>query len=85
MGRLAVSVLNELEAHVFSAEFPTHTIAKNFIEWRIEDFLAQGAKYVDMIDKDTHAETRYSAAAIADGVFATIKTDWRYALIRRAA
>ncbi len=85
MDRLVVSVLNEWGAKLFSAQFPSHSTAKSFIEWRIEELLAQGAKYIDMVDKDTHAETRYCAAAIADGVFAAIKTDWRYALVRKAA
>ncbi len=85
MDRLVVSVLNDSGTQLLSAGFPSHSTAKSFIEWRIEELLAQGAKYIDMVDKDTHAETRFCAAAIADGVFATIKTDWRYALIRKAA
>lgn len=85
MNRLDVSVLNEAGAKLFSAQFPSHSTAKSFIEWRIEELLAQGAKYVDMVDKDTHAKSRYCAAAIADGVFATIETNWRYALVKKAA
>lgn len=85
MDRLAVSVLNELGERLFSAEFSSNGAAKNFIDWRIEDLLAQGAKFIDMVDKDTQAESRYCASAIADGVFATIKTDWRHALVREAA
>jgi hypothetical protein len=85
MDRLVASVLNESGARLFSAEFASHKAVKNFIEWRIEELLAQGAKYVDMIDEDAQTETRYCAAAIADGVFATIKTDWRYAVVRKAA
>lgn len=85
MDRLDVSILNESGAKLFSAQFAPHSTAKSFIEWRIEELLTQGAKYIDMVDKDTHAETRFCAAAIANGVFATIKTDWRYALIRKAA
>ncbi len=85
MDRLVVSVLNESGAELFSAGFPSHKTAKSFIEWRIEELLANGAKYVDLLDQDIRTETRYCAAAIADGVFATIKTDWRYALVRKAA
>ncbi len=85
MGRLVVSVPNESGAHIFSAEFPSHSSAKCFIEWRIEELLAQGAKYVDMADKDAATEIRYCATAIADGVFAAIQTDWRYAIVGKAA
>lgn len=85
MGRLIVSVLNESGTHIFSAELSTRKIAKCFIEWRIEELLAQGAEYIHMVDEDAQTETRYCAAAIANGVFAAIKTDWRYALVRKAA
>jgi carbon monoxide dehydrogenase subunit G len=85
MGRLGVSVRNTLGAQILSAEFLTHKTAKCFIEWRIEALVAQGAKYVDVIDKDAQTETRYSAATIAGGVLATMITDWRYAIVRDAA
>jgi hypothetical protein len=85
MGRLIVSVVNESGAQCFSAEFPTHKNAMCFIEWRIEELLAQGAKYIDMVEKDSQTETRYCANAIADGVFTAVKPDWRYALVQKAA
>ncbi len=52
MGRLGVSVVNEQGGGIFSAEFLTHKTAKCFIEWRLEELLAQGAKYVDIVDRD---------------------------------
>lgn len=79
MGCLVVSVLNESGARQFSAEFPSHKTAKNFVEWRIEELLDQGAKYVVVADKDAQTETRFRAAGIADCIFVTIKTDWRSA------
>jgi hypothetical protein len=85
MGCLVVSVLNESGARQFSAEFPSHKTAKDFVEWRIEELLAQGARYVVVADKDTQTETRYDAAGIANCVFIGIKTGWRYALAREAA
>ncbi len=80
MSHLDVSVLNDLGVSIFSGRFPSRKSTMDFIEWRIEQLLAQGATYVVMVNKDAQTETRYSAAAIADGVFATIKTNWRYAL-----
>ncbi len=85
MGQLGVSVVNELGADILSAEFVTHKNAKRFIEWRLEELLARGAKYVDMVDKDAQTETRYCVIMIADGVFATRKTDWRYAIVTKVA
>ncbi len=43
MGRLVVSVLDGSGARQFSAEFPTSKTAKDFVEWRIEELLDQGA------------------------------------------
>ncbi|WP_363351501.1 hypothetical protein [Methylocystis echinoides] len=85
MDRLVVSVVNGTGERLFSAEFPSYKAAKSFVEWRIEELLASGAKYIDMVDRHTHDETRYCAAAIADGVFAVIETGWRFALVKRAA
>ncbi len=83
MRRLVVSVLNESQACQFSAEFPTSKAAKDFIEWRIEELLDQGAAYVVVADKDTQLQTKYRAAGIADCVF--VQADWRYALVKEAA
>lgn len=80
MSHLSVSVLNEWGGIIFSDQFPTRKSAKDFIEWRIEELLAQGATDIVLVDKTAQTETRYSACAIAGGVFATIRTDWRYAL-----
>ncbi len=83
MGRFVVSVLDASGARQFSAEFPTPKTARDFIEWRIEELLDQGAKYILVADNDTQTETRYRAAGIADCVF--IPADWRYARVREAA
>lgn len=80
MSHLGVSALNETGAPIFSGEFPTRKNAMDFIEWRIEELLARGARDIVVMEFTTQTETRYSAAAIANGVFATIRTDWRYAL-----
>jgi hypothetical protein len=84
MGCLVVSVLNESGARQLSAGFPSHKTAKDFVEWRIEELLAQGARYVVVADRDAQTEARYHAAGIADCVFVGIK-DWRHALVRQAA
>ncbi len=34
------------------------------MELRLEELLAQGAKYVDVVDKDAQTKTRYCAAPI---------------------
>ncbi len=80
MSHLGVSALNEAGASIFSGQFPTRKSAMNFIEWRIEELLAQGAIDIVVIEFTAQTETRYNASAIANGVFATIRTDWRYAL-----
>jgi hypothetical protein len=84
MGCLVLSVLNESGARQFSAEFPSDKAAKDFVEWRIEELLAHGARYVVVAEKDALTETRYHAAGIADCVFVGIETDWRHALVREA-
>ncbi len=83
MDRLVVSVLDESGARQFSAKFPTPKTAKDFIEWRIEELLDQGATYIVVTEKDAQTESRYRAADIADCVF--IPADWRYARVREAA
>jgi hypothetical protein len=80
MSHLSVSVLNEWGGLIFSGKFPSRKSAKDFIEWRIEELLAQGAMDIVLVDNTSHTENRYSASAIAGGVFATIRTDWRYAV-----
>jgi hypothetical protein len=80
MSHVSVSVLNEWGGLIFSANFPSRKSVKNFIEWRIEELLAQGAMDILLVDNTAQTETRCSASAIAGGVFATIRTDWRYAL-----
>lgn len=80
MSHVSVSVLNEWGGLILSNHFPCRKSVKDFIEWRIEDLLAQGATDIVLIDNTAQTETRYSASAIAGGVFATIRTDWRYAL-----
>ncbi len=83
MARFAVSVLDGSEMVLTSAEFNTQKAARDFIEWRIEELLDDGAAYVIIPDKNVRTETRYRAAGIADCVF--VLTDWRYALVKEAA
>jgi hypothetical protein len=85
MGHFVVSVVSELGVSLFSATFPSRKRAMDFVEWRIDELISQGATYVVMVDNAAQTEARYSASAIADGVFATIKSDWRNALVRAAA
>ncbi len=84
MGRFAVSTLNEFGTRQLSAEFASHKAARDFVECRIEELLAQGARYVVVADNGAHTETRYAAASIADCVFVGVM-DWRHALVREAA
>lgn len=83
MASLAVSVLDGSGAVLIAAEFATPKAARNFIEWRIEEFLDEGAAYVIVADKHARNEIRYRAAGIADCVF--VSADWRYALVKEAA
>ena len=84
MGRLVLSVLNGFGARQLAAELPSHEAVKDFVEWRIEELLAQGARYVVVADDYAHIETHYDAASIADCVFVGAK-DWRHAMVRNAA
>ena len=83
MGRLVLSVLNGFGARQLAAELPSHEAVKDFVEWRIEELLAQGARYVVVAEENAQTETRYHAAGIADCVFVGTK-DWRHALVRQA-
>jgi hypothetical protein len=80
---LVVSVFDGLEALQFSAEFPTPNAAQNFIEWRIEELLDNGAKYLVVSEAETRTETKYRADGIADCIF--LDLDWRQALLANAA
>ncbi len=83
MASLAVSVLDELGAVLTSAEFATPKAARDFVEWRIEELLYEGAEYVVVADTDAQTEAKYRAARIADCIY--VARDWRYALVREAA
>ncbi len=83
MAYLAVSVLDGAGAVLTAADFNTPKAAKDFVEWRIEEFLEYGAAYVVIADKTARTEIRYRAAGIADCVF--VSADWRYARVREAA
>ncbi len=83
MARFAVSVLDGSGAVLTSAHFAALKAAKDFVEWRIEELLDDGAAYVVLADKDARTETRYRAAGIADCVF--VLADWRYARVKEAA
>ena len=74
---LLLSVLDASGAHQFSAEFPNPKAARDFIAWRIEELLDDGAKYVVVSDGNAHAE------GIADCIFLAV--DWHYALASEAA
>jgi hypothetical protein len=85
MCRLVVSVLNQFGAPLFSAEFPSQKTAKDFIAWRIEEFIEQGAAQLVVFEKAAQKETCYSATRVADCLFVSMESDWRYALVRQAA
>ncbi len=80
MAELVVSIQDERGATQFCAEFTTLKAVRKFVEWRIEEFLDRGAKYVVVAARGEPQETRYRAAGIADCVL--VQTDWRYALAR---
>jgi hypothetical protein len=80
---LVVSVFSELGALQFSGEFPTSSSAQDFIAWRIEELLDNGAKYVVVSDAEKLTETKYRADGIADCVF--LDMNWRQALESKAA
>jgi hypothetical protein len=82
---IAVSVTDETGTALFSAEFSSPTYAKDFIEWRIEDWLSKGAVYVTTTDKCTQTSERYVATRIADIVFVSSKLGWRHARVSEAA
>ena len=65
MGCLVVSVLNESGARQLSAGFPSHKTAKDFVEWRIEELLAQGARYVVVAEKNAQTATMPLASLTA--------------------
>ncbi len=83
MQSLAVSILDETGSVLSSTKFTTPKAARDFVEWRIEEFLEEGAAYVVVADKNARTETKYRAAGIADCVFVAV--DWRYALVRETA
>jgi hypothetical protein len=85
MDRIDVSILNGSGATLSSAEFSSPKIAKDFVEWRIDEFLDRGAAVVVIVDKAKQTEIRYCANGIADCVFMNLNVDWRYATLRDAA
>ncbi len=75
--RFAVSVFNGASNCQISASFATFSEARNFVEWRIEDLLDAGAKYLVVCDVEARTERRYRADGVADCAFLGI--DWRHA------
>lgn len=63
MDRLAVSVLNELGERLFSAEFSSHSAAKNFIDLRIEDLLVLSQILREDERQDSRPLEAYAARA----------------------
>ena len=80
---LVVSVFDEFESLQFSVEFATPNAAQNFIKWRIEELLDNGAKYLVVSEPETTTETKYRADGIADCIF--LDMNWRQALVGNAA
>ncbi len=83
MASVAVSVLDDSGDVLVAAQFATPKAARDFVEWRIEELLYEGAALVVVADADEGTETRYNAGRIADCVF--ISANWRCALVREAA
>jgi len=65
MGRLVLSVLNGFGARQLAAELPSHEAVKDFVEWRIEELLAQGARYVVVAEKNAQTATMPLASLTA--------------------
>ncbi len=83
MRQLVVSVENKSGTRQLTAEFSTIKALRDFIAWRIEELLEQGAAYVIVADTAAANETRYRASGIADCIF--VAMDWRHARVQEPA
>ncbi len=69
-----VSVYDAAGIRQFSQAFRTSEGATDFLEQAIEPMLADGAKYIVVVDSGTRTKRIYRAKTIADCIFAAV--DW---------